>query len=102
VLKRRSGDPPVLVASSRRARRELGWHPQHSQLDEMLADAWAWRVGHPQGYAAGLASGDGHTSADPADGAPQAAQGGAGVNPVADRSGTALAGGSASPQPSMG
>ena len=27
VLKRRVGDPPVLVASSRRARRELGWQP---------------------------------------------------------------------------
>jgi UDP-glucose 4-epimerase len=51
VLKRRSGDPPVLVASSRRARRELGWQPQHSHLDEMLSDAWAWRVAHPQGYA---------------------------------------------------
>ena len=50
VLKRRSGDPPVLVASSRRARRELGWQPQHSKLDEMLTDAWAWRVAHPNGY----------------------------------------------------
>src|SRR6185503_14695396 len=50
VLKRRSGDPPVLVASSRRARRELGWHPQHSKLDEMLADAWAWRLAHLDGY----------------------------------------------------
>jgi UDP-glucose 4-epimerase len=51
VLKRRSGDPPVLVASSRRARRELGWHPQHSKLDEMLTDAWAWRLANPNGYA---------------------------------------------------
>jgi hypothetical protein len=40
----------VLVASSRRARRELGWHPQHSKLDEMLGDAWAWRLAHPDGY----------------------------------------------------
>jgi UDP-glucose 4-epimerase len=50
VLKRRSGDPPVLVASSRRARRELGWQPKHSSLDQMLADAWAWREAHPTGY----------------------------------------------------
>jgi UDP-glucose 4-epimerase len=50
VLKRRSGDPPVLVASSRRARRELGWQPRHSSLEQMLADAWAWREAHPQGY----------------------------------------------------
>ena len=51
VVKRRMGDPPVLVASSRRARRELGWQPQHSQLDRMLADGWAWRESHPTGYA---------------------------------------------------
>ncbi len=58
VLKRRTGDPPVLVASSRRARRELGWHPEHSKLDEMLADAWAWRINHPSGYAKGAAVDD--------------------------------------------
>jgi UDP-glucose 4-epimerase len=50
VLKRRIGDPPVLVASSRRARRELGWQPRHSSLEQMLADAWAWRQAHPAGY----------------------------------------------------
>jgi UDP-glucose 4-epimerase len=57
VLKRRSGDPPVLVASSRRARRELGWHPEHSKLDEMLTDAWDWRLAHPDGYASKGTSG---------------------------------------------
>ena len=49
-VKRRIGDPPVLVASSRRARRELGWQPEHSTLERMLADAWAWREAHPTGY----------------------------------------------------
>ena len=53
VVKRRTGDPPVLVASSRRARLALGWHPQHSKLEQMLADAWAWRLTHPNGYARG-------------------------------------------------
>lgn len=51
VVKRRMGDPPVLVASSRRARRELGWQPSHSKLEQMLADAWAWKLTHPTGYA---------------------------------------------------
>jgi UDP-glucose 4-epimerase len=51
VVKRRSGDPPVLVASSRRARRELGWHASHSKLEEMLSDAWEWKMAHPRGYA---------------------------------------------------
>ncbi len=57
AVTRRVGDPPVLVASSRRARRELGWQPHHSTLEQMLADAWAWREAHPNGYAD--AAGDG-------------------------------------------
>jgi UDP-glucose 4-epimerase len=62
VVKRRVGDPPVLVASSRRARRELGWQPRHSVLDQMLADAWAWREKHPAGYSDGVsADGDGRS-----------------------------------------
>ena len=48
AVKRRMGDPPVLVASSRRARRALGWHLRHSKLEEMLADAWAWKEGPPR------------------------------------------------------
>jgi UDP-glucose 4-epimerase len=56
VVKRRVGDPPVLVASSRRARRELGWQPRHSVLDQMLTDAWAWREKHPNGYAGGASA----------------------------------------------
>jgi UDP-glucose 4-epimerase len=51
ALKRRVGDPPVLVASSRRARRELGWSPRYSSLEQMVADAWTWRQVHPAGYA---------------------------------------------------
>jgi UDP-glucose 4-epimerase len=62
VVKRRVGDPPVLVASSRRARRELGWQPRHSVLDQMLADAWAWREKHPAGYADGVSADGNGTS----------------------------------------
>ena len=40
VTPRRSGDPAVLVASSGRARRELGWRPGHPALEEMVDDAW--------------------------------------------------------------
>lgn len=36
---RRPGDPPVLVASSECARRDLGWAPER-QLEAMVADAW--------------------------------------------------------------
>jgi UDP-glucose 4-epimerase len=38
---RRAGDPATLVASSDRARRLLGWTPQHRDLDGIVAAAWA-------------------------------------------------------------
>ena len=63
-VRRRVGDPPVLVASSRRARRELGWQPKHSTLEQMLADAWAWREAHPAGYADGAGDGSARMTAD--------------------------------------
>src|SRR5690606_10290658 len=37
---RRAGDPAVLIASSERAIRELGWKPRHTDLDEIVSDAW--------------------------------------------------------------
>jgi len=39
---RRAGDPPVLVASSERARRELGWSPVHTSLESIIESAWLW------------------------------------------------------------
>ncbi len=39
---RRPGDPAVLVASSARAARELGWKPRYTQLDDIVRTAWAW------------------------------------------------------------
>ena len=39
---RRVGDPPILVGSSDKARRLLGWQPQHSTLEAMLSHAWKW------------------------------------------------------------
>ncbi len=38
---RRQGDPAVLVASSERAERLLGWKPRHPALRDIVADAWA-------------------------------------------------------------
>ncbi|HEY8491919.1 MAG TPA: UDP-glucose 4-epimerase GalE, partial [Dehalococcoidia bacterium] len=52
---RRPGDPPVLVASSERARRELGWEPRVASLEEIVASAWRWHRDHPDGYPAGEA-----------------------------------------------
>ena len=39
---RRPGDPPALVADAGRAGDLLGWKPAHSDLDSILATAWAW------------------------------------------------------------
>ena len=39
---RRAGDPAVLVASSEKAIRELGWQPRYTQLDDILRTAWIW------------------------------------------------------------
>jgi UDP-glucose 4-epimerase len=47
---RRPGDPPILVASSRKAVDVLGWHPNRSSLDAMIRSAWEWRQAHPAGY----------------------------------------------------
>ena len=42
VAPRREGDPATLVASSERARAELGWSPAHASLDEIIGTAWRW------------------------------------------------------------
>jgi UDP-arabinose 4-epimerase len=39
---RRAGDPPALVADARRARDVLGWQARLSDLDTIMATAWAW------------------------------------------------------------
>jgi UDP-glucose 4-epimerase len=46
---RRAGDPPTLIASSEKIRRELGWKPAKN-LEQMIADAWEWHRSHPTGY----------------------------------------------------
>ncbi|GAB4246485.1 MAG: UDP-glucose 4-epimerase GalE [Thermoleophilia bacterium] len=47
---RRPGDPARLVASSERAGRVLGWRPERSLLEQMVADAWRWHRAHPDGF----------------------------------------------------
>ncbi len=47
---RRAGDPAVLVADNAQLREWLGWAPQHTTLQPMIASAWKWQRQHPQGY----------------------------------------------------
>jgi UDP-glucose 4-epimerase len=44
IAPRRAGDPAVLVASSDKARRELGWTPQYSELAPIIESAWRWHT----------------------------------------------------------
>ena len=39
---RRPGDPAVLVASSDRIAKALGWQPQQGTLDAIVGSAWEW------------------------------------------------------------
>ena len=39
---RRPGDPPILVGSSEKAQRVLGWQPQFAALETILNHAWQW------------------------------------------------------------
>jgi UDP-glucose 4-epimerase len=43
---RRPGDPAVLVASSEKIKRELGWKPEFEQLDQIIGSAWEWHQLH--------------------------------------------------------
>ncbi|MEI7027483.1 UDP-glucose 4-epimerase GalE [Paenibacillus sp. y28] len=47
---RRAGDPAILIASSEKARRELGWKPAREHLPAIIESAWKWHQAHPNGY----------------------------------------------------
>lgn len=50
MKERRAGDPAILVADNMKAKEMLGWQPEHSNIDEMIASAWRWQKNHPEGY----------------------------------------------------
>jgi UDP-glucose 4-epimerase len=47
---RRPGDPAILIASSEKAQKELGWKPAYADVRTIIASAWKWHQGHPEGY----------------------------------------------------
>ena len=47
---RREGDPAVLIASSDKAKKILGWKPKHNSLKDIISTAWEWHSSHPNGY----------------------------------------------------
>ena len=41
---RRAGDPPRLVASAAKAKKDLGWNPAFQDLEPIVATAWNWET----------------------------------------------------------
>lgn len=50
IGERRAGDPALLIASSEKAKKVLGWQPQYTDIKYIIASAWKWHQGHPNGY----------------------------------------------------
>ncbi|MCI9598688.1 MAG: UDP-glucose 4-epimerase GalE [Firmicutes bacterium] len=50
VAPRRAGDPARLIASSEKAKRILGWKPEHADLKHIIETAWKWHKAHPDGF----------------------------------------------------
>jgi len=50
ITARRDGDPAILVASNDKARAELSWIAEHSELAEIIQSAWDWKQKFPHGY----------------------------------------------------
>ena len=46
MAERRAGDPATLIANSTRAREILGWQPQITDINEIVATAWGWIRDH--------------------------------------------------------
>ncbi len=47
---RRPGDPPGLLASSKKAEAVLGWKKSRSSLEDIIRSAYEWRLANPDGY----------------------------------------------------
>lgn len=50
IAPKRAGDPAQLIASSEKAKKILGWTPEHASLEEIISTAWKWHKNHPNGF----------------------------------------------------
>ncbi|MFD2044796.1 UDP-glucose 4-epimerase GalE [Ornithinibacillus salinisoli] len=50
IGERRAGDPSILIASSEKAKKILGWNPTRTSITKIIQDAWNWYASHPNGY----------------------------------------------------
>jgi len=47
---RRPGDPDILIASSEKAERVLGWKREYTTIESIIGSAWKWHKNNPNGY----------------------------------------------------
>jgi UDP-glucose 4-epimerase len=50
IVDRRNGDPAILFGSSEKAKKELNWKLEFSELHTIIETAWNWHKKHPDGY----------------------------------------------------
>lgn len=50
IVSRRMGDPAVLIASSEKAHKELGWKPKYNSLNTIIQTAWNFKKKHINGF----------------------------------------------------
>lgn len=50
IVGRRPGDPAVLIASSEKIKKELGWKPKYTDIKEIIKTAYNWHKNHPDGF----------------------------------------------------
>lgn len=44
ITSRRPGDPPCVIASSKKAIAELGWKPHYTNVKDIIRTAWEWNL----------------------------------------------------------
>ena len=42
VVKRRKGDPSILVSDINKSKNILSWKPKYSDIEHMISDSWEW------------------------------------------------------------
>lgn len=50
IIERRPGDPAILIASSNKIKRSLGWEPKYVDIKDIISTAWKWHRNHPNGF----------------------------------------------------
>lgn len=50
TVNRRPGDPAVLIASSKKAQKLLGWVPKHNNIEEIISSAWNFHKNNVNGF----------------------------------------------------